>query len=45
MTNALRGTQLFEAILNHAAWEAPAGQGKKGIDERAKDAGGAALKW
>ena len=30
LTNALRGTQLFEAILEHPAFAAPAGAGGEG---------------
>jgi len=41
LTNALRGTQLFQAILEHPAFEKKL---SKGIDERAQEAGGSALK-
>jgi len=42
LTNALRGTQLFQAILEHPAWNKPA---KKSIDDIAKEAGKDTLKF
>ena len=42
LTNALRGTQLFLAILEHPAFEPKA---KKSIDDKAKEAGVGTLKW
>jgi hypothetical protein len=45
LTNALRGTQLFEALLTHPAWEKLASSGKKSIDEKAKEAGANTLKF
>jgi hypothetical protein len=46
LTNALRGTQLFEAILTHPVWEEMAKSGKKmSIDEKAKEAGANTLKF
>ncbi len=36
LTNALRGTQLFQAVLEHPAFEKKA---VKSIDERSKEAG------
>ncbi len=47
LTNALRGTQLFEALLNHPAWEQQqkAAGKKKAIDDAAKEAGANTLKW
>lgn len=41
LTNALRGTQLFQAILEHPAFEAKA---KKSIDEKAAEAAKTATK-
>ncbi len=43
LTNALRGTQLFEAVLNHPAWEKTTV--KKSIDEKAREAGTNTLKF
>jgi len=37
LTNALRGTQLFEALLEHPAFEKKAGAGSKSIDELARE--------
>jgi hypothetical protein len=42
LTNALRGTQLFQALLEHPAFNA---QKKKSIDEAAKEAGSSTLKF
>lgn len=44
LTNALRGTQLFQAILEHPAWEKSASN-KKSIDDVAKEAGKNTLKF
>lgn len=44
LTNALRGTQLFEAVLGHPAFEKSAAQ-KRSIDDKAKEAGANTLKW
>ncbi|PNH04496.1 Tetrapyrrole-binding protein, chloroplastic [Tetrabaena socialis] len=41
LTNALRGTQLFQAIMEHPAFEAKA---KKGMDERAREAASGTVK-
>ncbi|KXZ45886.1 hypothetical protein GPECTOR_49g470 [Gonium pectorale] len=41
LTNALRGTQLFQAILEHPAFEA---QAKKSIDQKAAEAATGTLK-
>ncbi|EFJ46499.1 hypothetical protein VOLCADRAFT_75357 [Volvox carteri f. nagariensis] len=41
LTNALRGTQLFQAIMEHPAFEAKA---KKSIDEKAAEAANSTLK-
>jgi hypothetical protein len=41
LTNALRGTQLFQAILEHPAFD----KQKKSIDETAAAAGKNTLKW
>ncbi|GIL57280.1 hypothetical protein Vafri_12535 [Volvox africanus] len=41
LTNALRGTQLFQAIMEHPAFEAKA---KKSIDEKAAEAATSTLK-
>lgn len=43
LTNALRGTQLFEALLKHPAFE-PAAKGAS-IDDKAKAAGANTLKF
>lgn len=48
LTNALRGTQLFEAIFQHPAFDksaAAGGSGKKSIDELSREAGANTLKW
>ncbi|KAI8471563.1 MAG: hypothetical protein J3K34DRAFT_417038 [Monoraphidium minutum] len=48
LTNALRGTQLFEALLQHPAFDkaaAPGGGKGAGIDERSKAAGANTLKF
>jgi len=47
LTNALRGTQLFQAVLEHPAWEAAAAGGakKKGIDQLSQEAGKDTLKF
>jgi hypothetical protein len=48
LTNALRGTQLFEALLQHPAFDkqAAAGGGRAAsIDERSKAAGANTLKF
>lgn len=47
LTNALRGTQLFEAIMNHPAWEkkVAAGGAKKTLDESIKGANANTLKF
>eukprot|EP00877_Chromochloris_zofingiensis_P007130 jgi/Chrzof1/2670/Cz11g24180.t1_GUN4[v5.2] len=42
LTNALRGTQLFQALLEHPAFEK---QNKQSIDERSKQAGKNTLKF
>eukprot|EP00879_Flechtneria_rotunda_P022094 GHRR01023312.1.p4 GENE.GHRR01023312.1~~GHRR01023312.1.p4 ORF type:complete len:139 (+),score=50.66 GHRR01023312.1:3139-3555(+) len=40
LTNALRGTQLFQAIMEHPAWAKSAGSSSAmSIDERSKAAG------
>ncbi len=44
LTNALRGTQLFEAILTHPAWE-KAASSKRSIDDKAREAGANTLKF
>lgn len=45
LTNALRGTQLFEAVLMHPAWDKS--KDKKGmtIEERSAAAAQNTLKW
>lgn len=43
LTSCLRGTQLFENILNHPAWEKTST--KQSIDDTAKAAGANTLKW
>lgn len=43
LTNALRGTQLFQAVLDHPAWDVKSN--KKSIDDKAKEAGANTLKF
>jgi len=47
LTNALRGTQLFQAVLEHPAWEKAAGgaSGKMSIDQLSAQAGKNTLKF
>jgi hypothetical protein len=45
LTNALRGTQLFQALLQHPAFDKAAGAKGSGIDERSKAAGANTLKF
>lgn len=45
LTNALRGTQLFEALLQHPAFERDGGAKGPSIDEKAKAAGANTLKF
>lgn len=46
LTNALRGTQLFEALLGHPAFDKQAGgKAGPGIDDRSKAAGANTLKF
>jgi hypothetical protein len=45
LTNALRGTQLFEALLGHPAFDKNAGGKAPGIEERSKAAGANTLKF
>jgi hypothetical protein len=45
LTNALRGTQLFEALLQHPAFDKAAGAKGSSIEERSKAAGANTLKF
>lgn len=44
LTNALRGTQLFTAIMTHPAWEKKGGAGGKSLDQIAREKNAAASK-
>ena len=45
LTNALRGTQLFEALLAHPAFEREGAVKGQSIDDKAKAAGANTLKF